>query len=140
MTVQELARQYANWFETATRTDGTDYIRLRTEDEDIKNLIRDAHGDFMPCDIRYQFIHEALEAIAESDDVDDICLEPDCYNRDLLKWVSSNLRRASYVDEAIENSSYENFYSALMLGQSAEKEEVLYSVKASLDALCEGLE
>lgn len=138
-TIQELAAQYASWFETATRGDDTDFIRLKTEDENIKQLIRAAHNDMMPDDYKYQFIHEALEAIADSDDIDEISLEPDCYNRDLLKWVSSYLTRAYYVDEAVENSAYENFYSALMLGQLTEKEEVLYSVKESLEKILETL-
>jgi len=140
MNIQELATQYTSWFETATRGDDTDFIRLKTEDENIMQLIRSAHGDMMPDDFKYQFICEALQAISETDDIDDICLEPDCYNRDLLKWVSSNLTRASYVDEAVEEIGYKDFYNSLAIGQLREKDEVLYSVRASLEEICEGIE
>jgi hypothetical protein len=140
MNIQELARQYADWFETATRSDDTDFIRLKTEDDNIHQLIRNAHGDMMPDDFKYQFIHEALEAIAETDDIDDVCLEPDIYNRDLLKWVSSNLNRPNYVDEAVEELGYKDLFNSLAIGQIREKDEVLYSVRASLEALCEGFE
>jgi hypothetical protein len=135
MTIQELARQYADMFITAQRDNEETYLTLRDSNDNLMSLIRDAHGDMMPDDFKYQFIHEALEAIAETDDIDDINLEPDCYNRDLVKWVSSNLIRASAVDEAVENYSYKCFYSALRMGQSAEKEEVLYFVRSSLESI-----
>jgi hypothetical protein len=141
MTIQELATQYASWFETAKRGDDTDFLRLKTEDENIRDLIHSAHGNMMPDDFKYQFIHEALEAISECDeDIENILLEPDCYSKDLLKWVSSNLTRASYVDEVVDQYGYENFYNCLMLAQSEEKQQVLYSVRASLEKICGSLE
>jgi hypothetical protein len=140
MNIEELAQQYADCFETATRIDGTDFIRLKTKNEDITNLIREAHRNMMPCDIKYQFIHDALEAIAESDDIDDIYLETDIYNSDLLKWVSSNLTRAYYVDEAVGEMGYENFYTSLRDGQLRERDEVLCSVKNSLENILKTLD
>lgn len=140
MNIQQLAKQYADWFETAIRNNGTDYIRLRTEDAQIKNLIYEAHDDMLPDDYKYQFIHEALEAIAEHDDIEDINLEPDIYNCDLLKWVSSHLSRASYCNDAIENmlgfQDEMDFMAIVSMAQSLEKDKVLQSVRTSLEEIC----
>lgn len=135
MTIQELARYYADMFITAPRENGETYVTLRDSNEDLTTLIRDAHGEMMPNDYKYQFIREALEAVADSDDIDDICLEPAIYYSDLLDWVSSNLTRPTYVDEAVEELGYKDFYNSLMIGQLREKEEILYSVRSSLESL-----
>lgn len=137
MTIQELANKYSEWFETAKRKDDTDFIRLRTEDENIKNLIYDAHDGMLPDDFKYQFIHEALEAIAECSDPNDIQLESDVYNSDLLKWVSSHLTRSSYADETVENWKYTSFFQVLAAAQYEEKREVLSSVRFSLEKILE---
>lgn len=140
MTIQELARKYADSFETATRKDDTNFIRLKTEDENIKNLIYDAHNGMLPDDYKYQFIHEALEAleaIAECSDPDDIQLESDVYNSDLLKWVSSHLNRSSYVDETVKNWEYTSFFQVLAGAQYEEKREVLSLVRFSLEKILE---
>lgn len=140
MNIHQLARKYANLFVTKERPTGEKFLCVEDKTEDLDNLIRDAHNGMLPDDYKYQFIFEALQAIAENEDLDDICLEPDCYNRDLLKWVSSNLTRASYVDEAVEEIGYKDLYNAIAIGQIKEKDEILYSVRGSLNALCEGME
>lgn len=40
-------------------------------------------------------------------------LEPDIYNWDLLKWISSNLTRASYVDDALLETNFKTLWSLL---------------------------
>lgn len=137
MNIQELAQQYASWFETATRGLDTNFIRLKTTDENISTLIYEAHKGSLPDDYKYQFVHEALELIAEYEELDEIGVEADIYNSDLLKWLSSNLNRADYVDEAVSEYGYENLYTALRYGQMLEKDEVLQSVRRSLDKILE---
>src|ERR1051326_8774615 len=145
MTIQELAQQYADLFVTKTRRDGEKYICVENNDKspELMDLIRTAHDGMFPDDYKYQFIHEALEAIAESADEEyiDLMLEPDIYNHDLLKWVSSNLTRASYVDQAVmDGYQYDGLLNTLINGQSYEKNEVLHSVIASLNEIIKGME
>lgn len=141
MTIQELARKYADSFETGTRiTSGEKFLMIKEEykdDESLKNLIYDAHDGMLPDDYKYQFIHEALEAIAECSDPDNIQLESDVYNINLLKWVSSHLTRSSYVDETVENWKYTSFFQVLAAAQYEEKREVLSSVRFSLEKILE---
>ena len=149
-TIQELASEYASLFITKTRDNGDKFLCLKDKSNDEKLTDNDAclsqfiymaHDGMLPDDYKYQFIHDALEAIAETDDIDDISLEPDCYNRDLLKWLSSNLIRASYVDRAMEEiHPYDNLWQALSNGQYLEKEEVLQSVISSLNEIIESQE
>jgi hypothetical protein len=140
MTIQELARSYTDLFVTGKRTNGNEYLFIKpfikTEAaENLKQLVHDAHNDMLPDDYKYQFIYEALEAISESDNPDEIQLESDVYNSDLLKWVSSHLTRASYVDEAVETWEYRSFFEALSAGQYQEKNDVLAIVRYSLEKI-----
>lgn len=142
MTIQELARQYADLFVTKKRDNGDTYLCIELDDKnpELMDLIRNAHDGLMPDDYKYQFIHDALEAIAlveVEDDLNNIDLEPDIYNCDLLKWVSSNLTRAAYVDDAIRDYEYDGLFNALQNGQSYEKNEVLHSVLSSLTSIIE---
>ncbi len=139
MTIQDLARQYADLFVTKERDNRDKFLCVEDHSNiPLMELIRNAHDEMMPDDYKYQFIHEALEGIAESDDTDDIGIEADIYNSDLLKWVSSNLTRASYVDRAIaEIDGYDNLWQALSNGQYLERYEILHSVISSLESIIE---
>jgi hypothetical protein len=139
MTIQELAQQYADIFIYKKRENGESFIALRKDDETLTTLIRNAHGDMLPDDYKYEYVHNALEAITQcelEDDIIDISMEPDCYNSDLLKWLSSNLTRSNYVDETVLNFGYSSLFQTLMLAQQLEREEVLHSVVESLTAIC----
>lgn len=137
MTIQELATKYLSLFITKTRDNGKKFLCLKDADENLSQLIYEAHNKMLPDDYKYQFIYEALESIAESDDLDCINMEADIYNNDLLNWVSSNLTRADYVDEAVANYEYKDFYTALSYGQLMEKEEVLAYALTSLENILE---
>jgi len=109
MTIQDKAREAYEWFETATRDDGSSYVRTKDgRPEWVQDLVFTAHGEFMPDDWRYRKIMEALEFIADNDDPEDTSYEfadgaVDVYTSARLAWLASNLNRASYCDEAIEN-------------------------------------
>lgn len=106
--------------------------------ETALRVARDAHGDMMPDDCKWQYVADALALISEqqeSADLEDIGreIEPDVYNHDLLTWAASNLSRMGYVDEAVEEYGWPgSLAQALMLGQKAEREEVYFSVLESL--------
>lgn len=139
MTIQELAREYANLFCCGKRLNGDNYLFIEEKNTKLLDLIHQFHKGLMPDDYIYQFTYEALEAIAEHDNIDNICLEADIYNNDLLKWVSSNLIRADYVDQAVEDYVYKDFYTALSMGQSKEKEEILILVRNKLESILEDI-
>ena len=134
-TIQTLATEVAQQFETATRPDGTRYVCRKNEhraEDWIQDMIRAAHGDMLPDDYVYQYASDALDAIAEGDeDGEYSILEPDVYTRDLLNWVGSDLNRVAYVDEAISEGA-ETLFDALTRGQLDEKQMVFDTVKQAL--------
>lgn len=105
----------------------------------MKEVAQKAHGDFLPDDWRYSFIREMLGHIVENEgeDISDAesSIEADIYNQELLDWLSSNLIRATYCDEAME-SGYVSHDASLMerigFGQMAEKQEAFRLLVDSL--------
>jgi hypothetical protein len=68
------------------------------------DLCHHAHADMMPDDWRYEFIQDALGALADGADEDRIDLDglyP--YTADRLDWLASHLDRPAYCDEAAED-------------------------------------
>ncbi len=106
----------------------------------LKDLVREAHGDFLPDDFRYETIQDALCALSDGlEDLDEVRLEADIYHHDLLKWLSSNLKRIAYCDEAKEEFGLQevDLMTLITYGQLREKEEILASVRESLIQICE---
>ena len=142
MTIQEKASEALSWFETVRRDENDpESAFTRTKDgtpEWVTELVHDAHGDFLPDDWRYDKIRDALEFIAESNDPEDSAefadQAVDVYTNDRLAWLSSNLRRASYVDDARENLGATNsIIDDIGLGQYQEAGEIYGSVLNSLE-------
>lgn len=138
-SVQDLAREAYESFERKTREDGTSYVARKDEaPEWVADVIREAHGDMLPDDFRYQTIRDAFGAIADaSGDLDDAGHEfaddADVYNADLLAWVGSHGMRAGYVDEAREEfGEPRDFFHGLQMGQYAERREIFDVVLAEL--------
>lgn len=112
-----------NYFTTNTRNDGTSYVTWTPNAPDwIKNAAMQAHAEELPNDWRYATYQRICELLDEIDDPS----EDDAYEISeeiveietlkLLEWVSGNLNRISYVDEALHDSC-NDFASALMIGQ-----------------------
>jgi hypothetical protein len=142
-TIQELAKEYLNYFDQKEGENGLSTYTWKDEaPQELRGLIQEAHGDMMPNDYKYNFVVESLEAIAE--DRED-SIEADIYNRDLLNWLSSHLDRPAYCDQYVEeyggidtkNFSIINLISS---GQHLEKLEVYHSVLRSLEEIVEELE
>lgn len=144
-TIQQLAEELRDQFETARRDNGESFDKLKTDaPEWMSDVMREAHGDMLPDDYRYSFIREAVELIADADadaDVDSLRdqLEPATYTGDRLRWLASHLDRLGYVDSATEELGHSDQGVAGDIGQGqlAEKEEVFGQV---LDALAELVE
>lgn len=132
MTTQEKAKLILEQFETATRSNGNEFLRLKDGSPQwMKDVIHDAHEGMLPNDHKYQFVSEALSLIADATDLEDIQIEADIYTSDLLAWLSSNLTRTEYMDQTM--GEHKTFVSQLMAAQWLEKDEVLHSVLNSLE-------
>ncbi|MEP6828204.1 MAG: hypothetical protein ABJA10_09020 [Aestuariivirga sp.] len=135
-----------------TRTNGDKFWKLGdNQDGWMKDVIMEAHGDFMPDDWRYCIIRDCLSTLSEADENDDADAlrdqvsewadaDTDVYNSALTNWLASNLNRGSYVDDAVSDFGYpadRGLYGALAIGQLREREEVYQYLINSLEALAD---
>ena len=117
------------------------YTLAENADPDLRILVREAHRDFLPDDFRYEQIVNALAALAdlEGEDLDEVSLEPDVYNSDLLKWLSSSYDRVVYCDQAVEEFGLEKveLMTIITYGQQQELDEIVSLVRESLISFCQ---
>ena len=142
-TIQDLAREASEWFETRQRDNGDTFFTLKDGRPDwVQDLVHAAHGeDFLPDDYRYRWTYGALEFIADADGdpLDDVGefadLAVDTYTSERFAWLASNLQRAGYVDEAVEELGRPDggIVEMIGLGQYAEASEVYGLVCRALD-------
>lgn len=142
-TIQELAQEYLQFFETKNGENGIlTYTWKDGSPQELKDLIREAHGDMMPEDYKYAWVVDSLQIIA--DDRDEESIEADIYNRDLLNWLSSHLDRPGYCDQYAEefgvDSNNFSIINVISGGQYMEKMEVYRSVLNSLEEILEEME
>jgi hypothetical protein len=152
MTLDQLAHEAYDQFEYAERPDGETFERLKDgAPEWVHELVREAHGEFLPDDWRYDAIKSALAHIYDTgpEDADDV--DPhefadqhvDVYTSARLAWLSSNLQRASYVDEAASEGLIDpdtDEVGRIGVGQYMEALEVMGSVLESLRERLEEIE
>lgn len=137
MTIQEKAAEISKMFVEKTRDDGSKYWSTDSEDVAIRDMCHDAHGEMLPDDWKYRFIVDALDLIAETDDVDDVTIEPDVYTADLTAWLASHNGRVYYLTQALEEYGEIDGFRALACAQAFEREEVYFSVLSSIRAMVE---
>lgn len=152
-TIQTLAKEAAQWFETARRAtgdtetgpreDGDEFVRLTEgRPEWIAEMVQDAHGDMFPDDWKYLTISAACEWIADNDDPLDTSSDfadsmVDVYTGRRFAWLASNLNRAGYCDEALENGMIDlkgGIVELIGAGQYEEAGEIYGSVLSSIEA------
>jgi hypothetical protein len=146
-SVAQLAQQGYDAFERATRPDSDEtYTRMKDDAPYwLEGLVRDAHGEFLPNDWRYDSIRSALGFIADNDlDADDLddgaewCDQNvDTYTGARLAWLASDLRRPGYCDEALDEfggpaDARGGIVAIIGLGQYMESGEIWASVVESL--------
>ena len=149
MTLRELASWYEARLMRDKREDGSEFWKFEcddpAEDERCRALAFAAHGDgdMLPDDWRYAFIQEALTALSEADDPDDVDLEADIYTADLTRWLGSRASRYQWCDEAQEEGLLgegASMVDRMQVGQYLEKREVLSLVRAHLESELEDQE
>ena len=141
ITIQTLATEMYEAFESAVRpTSGETFRKLKDDaPEWMTTVCRKAHdnAEMLPDDWRYEFIEQALDALAEHEDADAArdCLEPDVYTSDLTAWLHSLDSRVYYIDDALREWGMPgDAFKLLASAQLFEKEEVFQQV---LDAVQE---
>lgn len=150
MELHELASEAYAWFETRTREDGETFDTLKDgAPEWLRDLVYDAHGDFLPEDWRYTCIRAAVEWIADENDPDEsgefVDSQVDVYTGARFAWLASNLTRQGYVDDAADEFGPDTVYAdgvsgAIGWGQYMEAQEVYSSVVSALEAELEARE
>ena len=115
-----------------------------TQPDWFTTLCRDAHGDMLPDDWKYEFIGDALQSIADCDDDDDDAQRDAfdewadgsyCYTHEQTAWLASRADRYGYCDEAaVEYGTLatSDTMERIRLGMLREQSEVFYSVLQSL--------
>lgn len=163
------AKDAARYFETARRAtgdtatgpreDGDEYVRLKEDAPQwVRDLVYQAHKDgtewgMLPDDTRYEMIREAVQAIADGDDMDQDELsitfgeDASIYTADQTAWLASRVDRFSYVTDWVEEMDYQgeddrqsagsgrpSVLAMIRGGMSMERREVFDSVWKSLQA------
>lgn len=129
-----MRKQYAQYFKTAKRTDGTVFVN-KTHDapEDLIELIRSIHKDYffdsIPNDWIYDQIYEAFCELSEYD-IEDLALDPDIYNSQLYKWFGNSYADqycAEYAEEIGFNQP-KNIWDQIRGGQWLAKDRIYRAV------------
>jgi hypothetical protein len=138
--MKNLIRKFHLW-EQKIRVTGEKFMIYKGRQEFIMNC----HGtDFLPDDFRYGMICSIMDKLLEYDfasfeELQDKGLDHemidnlvDIYNHVLLQWAASNLKRAEYVNSAV-NDGYadtDNFdlFKVLAAGQYLEIRELFDNV------------
>jgi hypothetical protein len=143
ITIQSLAAEMSQSFEEAVRPASGEHFRKLNDDAPgwMTTVCRKAHddGEMLPDDHRYEFIEQAVDALAAYDDADAArgSLEPDIYTSGLTGWLHSRNSRVYYLGEVMqEYGPFKDGFQLLAAAQMLEKEEAFQQV---LDALREEL-
>jgi hypothetical protein len=150
MTISELAREAAGYFETTSLDGGRTFIKRRDDTTKwIKDLVQNARDQF-PDDWRYYAIYAVLDEIARRElettgDMRDVTLDiadqlTDVNTGNLIGWMYSSFSRTDYVDKAIQEIGYPgSIVQAIQLGQRTEYREIIKTVIQSLGARLEDI-
>jgi len=117
----------ARMFTPKTRDNGASYWVLEDAPEWASDMVREAHAGMLPNDTSYQMIYDLAWRMADydADQWDACCTEIidsaiDAGYHELLAWVSSNLTRMEYCNEAIHDGLAGELGNILMAGQERE--------------------
>lgn len=144
ITLQALASKMSLAFESAIRTSSGETFRKLRDDapEWMIFVCRAAYDDsrLLPDDWRYIFIEEAIDALADHEDIDEASssLQPDIFTSQLTAWLHSLNSRIYYLGEALtEFGCFRDGFQLLAAAQMIEKAEVFQQVVAALRGILE---
>lgn len=151
-TKNEIMRFFSNQFESRERESGDTFFCMGDNRPTwCQDVARECHGDLLPDDWRYKWLSLASSILAdiESDNWEERVFEiaddlTDVYNGRLLTWLSSNLTRAAYVEDYVNENGIDsnNFdlFRLLMAGQCQEISETLSTLIQQISDLAENVE
>ena len=135
------------------RTDGTHYSALSSEAEwdeirdDLQSIVREAHFGELPNDWRYETVDSIATTLAQMPDSTEWSVENfqeeshsvadslvDVYTGHLLHWIGGNLRRCSWDDEGIAQSTTD-IVELIKLRQFEEIESMVHAVLREIEEL-----
>jgi len=133
-SIQKLAQEARKYFIQRERDNGDIFITCTNDRPQwVQDLVFAAHADMMPDDYRYRFIFEAIDYIADHDDVDyPDEMEADIYTSDLTAWLHSRNDRVDYLTEAMNICDFSKGFDLLSAAQLMEKTEVYHLVLRDL--------
>lgn len=129
-TIQSVAEEMSKNLITGNRVpSGEEYTYCKERIQWQTDIIHKAHLDRFPNDDIYDRIDTILSAWADMDtDADEdtaleilMEIEPDVYTSDLTKWLHSDNRNTSYLDEVAQEGIKENI---IMVAQSRYIDEI----------------
>lgn len=92
----------------------------------VQDMIHACHYQGMlPDDFVFEQVYlmcSEISGLEDNDDPRDIEVHADDYSHALLKWLSSNLARADFVEDAIDEACGDKCDLFLMIGIGQEKE------------------
>lgn len=106
----------------------------------IQDMIHACHyNGMLPDDFVFEQVYlfcKEISELGENDDPHDIEVHGDTYTHDLLKWLSSNLARIDFVEDAIDEYSGNgkcDLPLMIGIGQEKEMDEILWTVIDKLE-------
>ena len=151
-TKKQFIKNFYDSFECKKRNNGEEFLIRNTDNELLNELFMHMHKtDMLPDDYRYDFICSILGGILDYDinysntlyeAMQDYSHElidglVPVYNNDRLKWLSSNLLRASYIDDAQIEGLISNecqTFERIGTGIFYEIQELYNNIISALDA------
>ena len=139
----------------ATRTDGTEYRRLREDCpmyDDLRAIIRDAHNDELPNDWRFGMVYDLCHAFLDysqpqacavtADDYRDYigeiaALRVDISTHALLVWLSDNVSRCHFDEPEVycADADGSNIGDLALRRQREEIEWMAHAILTGVEAL-----
>ena len=113
----------------------------------ITEVIHEVHGDKLPDDTVYDFVHRIvshLEGYGDEDiSADELRealyeLEPDVYTSNLTEWLNARADHVFYLTEALEEYDIKEGSQLLMAAQSLQIQEIGNELLGLLEDMAEG--
>ncbi len=132
-TLQGLAEEMYDNFESRTRNDESKFYCLKDRIQWQVDVCHKAHGDRLPNDDIYDCIVDALERFSECETEEEMQdsvyeLEAPVYTSTLTKWLHSSNYNVYYLTEALEEFDVKDGFQALTIAYNKMQTEVANAI------------